>query len=101
MDTLNSLQAELSILVVERTWIEKQGYLQGCWVAQYKPGGSARTEKVYWQARSSQAMFDGKKAKHLKASEVSEYQAQIARGRRLRQLNRQIVALQRRNGTDL
>jgi len=100
MDTLNSLQAELSVLEVERNWIEKQGYFQGCWVAQYKPGGSARTEKVYWQARSNAPMFGGKKAKHLQPDQVAEYQAQIARGRRLRQINRQIAALQRRNGTD-
>lgn len=93
---VNLLQAQLSMLEVERDWIEQQGYLLGCWVARDKPGGTARTDKVYWQARSTEAMFSGKRAKHLKADEVSEVQAQVVRGRRLLQLRQQIASIETR-----
>lgn len=38
----------------------------------------------------------GKKAKHLKTGEVGQYQAQFCRGRRSRQLDRQIASLEKR-----
>lgn len=96
MDSLDSLRAVLSVLEIERSWIKQQPFVEGCWIARYKPGGASRAAKTYWQLRSTKATLGGKKAKHLKTGEVGEYQTQIARGRRLRQLNRQIAALQKR-----
>lgn len=96
LDALGRLQSKLSMLKVELAWIEQQGYLSGCWVARYKPGGTARTDKVYWQVRSTEAMFSGKRAKHLKADEVSEFQAHVVRGRRLKRLRQQIASVETR-----
>lgn len=97
MHTLEKLQSALDTLNTERTRIAREGwYLQNCWLVQVKPGGNARTDRKYWQARSRQAMFDGKTLKHLKPHEVEDYKAAIARGRQLKQIDRQIEKLQQR-----
>ncbi|BAZ20054.1 hypothetical protein NIES4073_09280 [Kalymmatonema gypsitolerans NIES-4073] len=97
MHTLEKLQSALDALNTERTRIAREGwYLQNCWLVQVKPGGNARTDRKYWQARSRQAMFDGKTLKHLKPDEVEDYKAAIARGRQLKQIDRQIEKLQQR-----
>lgn len=98
MDSLESLRSQVTILEIERTWIKQQPFVVGCWAVKYKPRGSARTENVYWQLRSNEPMFNGRRTKHLKSGEVAEFQTQIARGRRLRQLSRQVTALQKRIG---
>jgi type I site-specific restriction-modification system R (restriction) subunit len=91
MDTLEKLQSALDTLNKERTRIQSEGwYLQDCWLVQVKPGGTARTNRIYWQLRSRTAMFDGKKLKHLKQNEVDDYKAAIARGQQLKQIDRSI-----------
>lgn len=96
MYTVEQLQSLLNALNAERSQIASEGwYLQNCWLVELKPGGSARTERKYWQARSRQPIFDGKKLKHLKGDEVDDYKAVIARGRQLKLLDRQIEKIQK------
>ncbi|KAB8321041.1 hypothetical protein SD81_005885 [Tolypothrix campylonemoides VB511288] len=95
MHTLEKLLSALDALNTERAGIAREGwYLQNCWLVQVKPGGNARTDRKYWQARSRQAIFDGKMVKHLKPNEVDDYKAAIARGRQLKEIDRQIEKLQ-------
>jgi hypothetical protein len=97
MSKLQDLQQELATLKAERTRISTEGeVLLDCWVAQSSAGGTARTGKRYWQVRSRNPIFDGKKSKYLKASEVAEYEAAIARGKRIKALGKEIEKLQQR-----
>ncbi len=97
MYTREKLQSALDALNIERAQIKSEGwYLQHCWLVQVKPGGNARTDRKYWQVRSRQPMFEGKTLKHLKLDEVEDYRAAIARGRQLKQIDRQIEKLQQR-----
>lgn len=43
-------------------------------------------------------MFDGKKSKYLKIAEMRQYETAIARGKQLKQVDRQIEALRQRIG---
>ncbi|MEP0873776.1 hypothetical protein NDA01_29125 [Trichocoleus desertorum AS-A10] len=70
--------------------------LVDCWVAHSAAGGPARTENLYWQVRSRNPIFDGKKSRYLKAFEVAEYEAAIARGKRIKALGKEIEKLQQR-----
>ena len=95
MYAVEKLQSALDALNTRRTQIAGEGwYLQHCWLVQVKPGGNARTDRKYWQVRSRQPMFEGKTLKHLKPDEVEDYRAAIARGRQLKQIDRQIKKLQ-------
>ena len=95
MNSLKTLKVDLEILQTERSnFINSGWYLQHCWLVQVKPGGTARTNRSYWQARSCKAMFDGKKLKHLKVHEVEAYQVAINRGRQLKQIDAQISQVQ-------
>jgi hypothetical protein len=97
MYAVEKLQSALDTLNAKRSQIAGEGwYLQHCWLVQVKPGGNARTDRKYWQVRSRQAMFDGKTLKHLKPDEVEDYKSAIARGRQLKQIDRQIEKLQQR-----
>lgn len=93
--TLDELISALSLLYLERKELRAEGwYLQNCWLVQVKPAGTARTNRYYWQVRSRQAMFNGRKLKHLKDSEVEKYKAAIARGQKLSQIDHEIERLQ-------
>jgi hypothetical protein len=95
MYAVEKLQSALDTLNAKRSQIAGEGwYLQHCWLVQVKPGGNARTDRKYWQVRSRQPMFDGKTLKHLKLDEVEDYKSAIARGRQLKQIDRQIEKLQ-------
>ncbi|NEQ20590.1 MAG: hypothetical protein F6K28_15390 [Microcoleus sp. SIO2G3] len=95
MYSVEKLQSALDALKTKRSQITGEGwYLQHCWLVQVKPGGNARTDRKYWQVRSRQPMFEGKTLKHLKPDEVEDYKAAIARGRQLKQIDRQIKKLQ-------
>jgi hypothetical protein len=97
MYTVEKLQSALDALKAKRSQLTGEGpYLQHCWLVQVKPGGNARTDRKYWQVRSRQPMFDGKTLKHLKLDEVEDYRAAIARGRQLKQIDREIQKLQQR-----
>lgn len=98
MSTLSKSQEHLIALEAERAQLISEGwYLQHCWLVQVKPGGTARTDRQYWQARSRQPIFDGKTLKHLKTDEeVNDYRAAIERGRQLKQIKRQIDQVQQR-----
>jgi len=97
MYAVEKLQSALDTLNAKRSQIAGEGwYLQHCWLVQVKPGGNARTDRKYWQVRSRQPMFDGKTLKHLKPDEVEDYKSAIARGRQLKQIDRQIEKLQQR-----
>jgi hypothetical protein len=95
MYAVEKLQSALDALNTKRSQIAGEGwYLQHCWLVQVKPGGNARTDRKYWQVRSRQPMFEGKTLKHLKLDEVEDYKSAIARGRQLKQIDRQINKLQ-------
>jgi hypothetical protein len=97
MIKLQVLKQELATLQAERMRISGEGeVLLDCWVAQSGAGGTARTKKHYWQVRSRNPIFDGKKSKYLKAHEVAEYEAAIARGKRIKALSKEIQKLQQR-----
>ncbi|MBD2067354.1 hypothetical protein H6F93_07395 [Leptolyngbya sp. FACHB-671] len=91
------LLENLKTLEAERAKIGSEGdVLFDCWIAQSKPGGTARTNATHWQLRSRKAQFDGRKSKYLKAFEVGQYEAAIARGKQLKELKRQSETLQKR-----
>jgi hypothetical protein len=97
MSSFEKLQSDLDALNAQRAQIAGEGwFLQHCWLVQVKPGGTAHTDSKYWQVRSRQPLFNGKTLKHLKAEEVEDYRAAIARGRQLKQIDRQIEKLQQR-----
>jgi hypothetical protein len=63
---IQDLQQELATLQAERTRISAEGeVLLDCWVAKSGAGGTTRTENLYWQVRSRNPIFDGKKSKYL------------------------------------
>lgn len=91
------LLEKLKSLEAERSQISSEGdVILDAWLAQSKPSGTARTSKPHWQLRSRKPQFGGKKSKYLKAAEVSQYEAAIARGKQLKELDRQIKTLQQR-----
>lgn len=95
METLEELQNRVKTLNLKRSQLMTAGLcLQGCWLVQVKPGGTARTSRRYWQVRSQQPIFDGKRLKHLKEAEVESYRSAIERGRQLKQIDHQIESLQ-------
>ncbi|MBD1913227.1 MULTISPECIES: hypothetical protein [unclassified Leptolyngbya] len=95
MSSSEKLQATLNALNTQRAKIIGEGwFLQHCWLVQVKPGGTAHTDSKYWQVRSRQPLFNGKTLKHLRAEEVEDYKAAIARGRQITQVDRQIKKLQ-------
>lgn len=101
MSTVEKLQADLEALKSQRAQVVEEGWcLQHCWLVQVKPGGTAQTNSKYWQVRSRQPLFNGKTLKHLKADEVEQYRAAIARGRQLKQIDRQIQNLQQQLGQE-
>jgi hypothetical protein len=94
MDVCDKIQVSVEGLNIERDRLLNEGwYLQYCWLVRVKPGGTARTDRQYWQVRSRLELFDGKKLKHLHADEVEDYRAAILRGRKLQQIDRQIAKL--------
>lgn len=94
MFTLEELLLALDALTTQRAQVAGAGwFLQHCWLVQVKPGGTARTNCKYWQVRSRQPIFDGKRLRHLKPDEVEAYRAAIDRGRQLQQIDRQIEKL--------
>jgi hypothetical protein len=82
--------------VIQQRW--ERDVLFDCWIAASKPGGTARTQKAHYQLRSRKPMFDGKKSKYLKIAEMRQYETAIARGKQLKQMDRQIEALRQRIG---
>ena len=97
MNRYSELLKTLEDLEAERTRISGEGdVLLDCWLAESKPGGTARSQKAHWQLRSRKAQFNGKKSKYVRAADVEQYEAAIARGKQLRQLDRQIEALHQR-----
>ncbi|MBW4470611.1 MAG: hypothetical protein KME45_09420 [Stenomitos rutilans HA7619-LM2] len=99
MSPVERVQFDLEALKTQRAQVVEEGwFLQHCWLVQVKPGGTAQTNCKYWQVRSRQPLFNGKTLKHLKAHEVEAYSAAIARGRQLKQIDRQIEKLQKQLG---
>ena len=97
MNAFAAMLENLETLKTEKRQLEDQGMiLFDCWIAESKPGGTARTKKAHYQLRSRQPQFAGKKSKYLKVDEVGKYQSAIARGKAIRQLEKQIVVLQKK-----
>lgn len=71
--------------------IKAQPYLQNVWIGQCRPGGNARGNiATQYQLRSRQPIFDGKKSRYLKVSELKAVKEAIERGRELTNLERQL-----------
>lgn len=97
MNELDALRENLKSLQTERTRISAEGdALFNCWLCKSLPAGTAKTKNYHWQLKSSAAQFNGKKSRYIKASEASEVAAAIARGKRLRELEKNIAELQQR-----
>lgn len=97
MPTIEKLYSTLETLYGERAAILAEGwYLQDCWLVQVKPGGTARTNRRYWQVRSRKPLLDGKRVKQLKPADVPNYRQAIDRGRQLKRVDRQIEKLQKK-----
>ena len=85
------LKSELEELAAEVSSIREQVYYQQAWVGECRPSGNARGRvSTQYQLRSRQSLFDGKKSRYLKASEVPAARAAVERGRRLLQLEQQL-----------
>ena len=97
MNQYIELLEHLKTLQAEKARVSNEGtVLVDCWIAISKPGGTARSTNAHWQLRSRKPQFAGKKSKYLKAAEIGEYEAAIARGKQLKQLNKQIESLSQR-----
>lgn len=83
------------MLELEKTRISNEDdILFDCWLAQSKPAGTAKTNHAHWQLRSRKPQFGGKKSKYVKVADVGQYEAAIARGKQLKQLNQKITRFQ-------
>jgi hypothetical protein len=75
------LQAELAGLL-------KQPYLMDCWISYVAPAGRS---VAYPRVQSRRKQFRGKKVMHLgRNKKVSDYQARIDRGRRIKTIQTQL-----------
>ena len=87
----------LSSLKREKWRIEQEGYLLGCWIGSYRPGGTAKGEKTYLQLRSREPLDNGKRSRHLKPDEIVYYQRLVENGRLLKKITRQIARLEKKS----
>lgn len=90
---MKSLTSKLEALETERQQLLAGGaILHDCWVGRSVPGGTASANaKPHYQLRSRQAIFNGRKSQYLSALEVEDVNAQIARGRQLKKIDKQIA----------
>lgn len=79
--------------------IEQEGYITDCWIARYRPGGTARGEESYFQLRSRNPFTDGTRTKHLSAGELPAYQKLVENGRLLKKLKRQLARVEQQDVT--
>lgn len=84
----------LSALKREKERLEQEGFLVGCRIVPYRPGGTARGEHVYYQLRSIEPLENGKRTRHLKIDEIGHYRQLIANGKKLRRLERHMAYLE-------
>ena len=84
----------LSALKRKKEAIEKEGYLQNCWIETYSPGGTAKGGNVYCQLRSRKAFSNGKRRRHLKLNEIKVFRRLIENGRKLKRIEREIAWLE-------
>jgi len=84
----------LSALKREKERIEKEGFLLGCRIVPYRPGGTAGGKNVYYQLRSAEPLDNGRCTRHLKTEEIGRYRQLIANGKKLRELKRHIAYLE-------
>jgi hypothetical protein len=98
MDTLKKLEA----LRVEKATLLSEGEaLQDCWIGYSRPGGTASIKgklTPHAQLRSRSPVFSGRKSRYLKADEVADFEAAIARGRKVRKLEKAIEKLKQQLG---
>lgn len=75
-------------LLAELGDLLKQPYLMDCWICYVAPAGR---DVAYPRIQSRRKQFKGKKVKHLgRYKSVEDYQAQIDRGRRIKQIQKQL-----------
>lgn len=86
----------LSSLKREKWRIEQEGYLPDCWIGSYRPGGSAKGSKIYWQLRSRLPLDNGKHTRHLKPDEIDHYQRLVENGRRLKKITKLIARFEKK-----
>lgn len=84
----------LSTLKRKKESIEQEGYLHGCWIELYRPGGTAKGDNVYCQLRSRKPLSNGKRRRHLKTDEIAVYRQLIENGRKLKRIEREIALLE-------
>ncbi|HEY9628074.1 MAG TPA: DNA N-6-adenine-methyltransferase [Coleofasciculaceae cyanobacterium] len=85
------LKAKLTELEAEISRVRTVEHYRDAWVGECRPAGSARGQvSKQYQLRSRQAIFNGKKSRYLKASEVAKAKAAVEWGRKLAQLEREV-----------
>ena len=97
MNPYEALLNSLEHLQAQKRQLQEQGLvLFDCWIGQSRPGGTAINPSCHYQLRSRKAQFNGKKSRYLKASEVRAFRGAIARGKIIKQLNRQILTIEQK-----
>ena len=84
------LKAKLAELETESNRVRGVEHYRDAWVGECRPAGNARGQvPKQHQLRSRQPIFNGKKSRYLKASEVAKAKVAVERGRQLAQLERE------------
>jgi hypothetical protein len=85
------LKAHLEKLEAEASQIRVQEHYLHAWVGKSLPSGNAGgVASAQYQLRSRQPIFNGKKSRYLKASELIGAKVAVEQGRQLLQLEQQI-----------
>lgn len=99
---IEAVRAEIASLEAASERIRRAGpFLQGVRLERSPGGGTAskgsKSVCKYARLRSGKGkpIFDGKKSKYIALSEASRYEAEIARGKQLSQVEAKIARLQK------
>ncbi|MBZ0296794.1 MAG: hypothetical protein K8L99_29810 [Anaerolineae bacterium] len=96
---LSMSRTSVSALKRKIETLEKEGYLFDCWIAAYRPGGTAKGGHVYHQLRSRVPFKNGRKTRHIGAAELPRFCQLVNNGRLLKKLRRQVERLEQRPRT--
>ena len=78
----------LSTLKRKKESIEREGYVSGCWIASYRPKGTAKGENTYYRLESRVPFENGKRTRHLKIDELPTFRQLVANGQALKRIER-------------
>lgn len=84
----------LSALKRKKESIKQEGYISDCWIASYRPKGTAKGENRYYRLESRVPFENGKRTRHLKPEELHTFRQLVANGQLLKKIERDIALLQ-------